>query len=153
MIEDAPRLALHARLDAARAGLLAALAGVTERDFATDLGGESPETVVMLLARIASEERAAVAEASGVEYAPRPVQKPMPPQVIHALAGARHRTRRYVDSPEATEAVATALVIAAEHRESEAAARIAARPPLPPLPETPTTPEIPMIPPEQARRA
>ncbi|MQC17860.1 MAG: hypothetical protein DWG80_02155, partial [Chloroflexi bacterium] len=90
MIEDAPRLALHARLDAARAGLLAALADVTERDFATELGGE---TVVMLLARVAAEERAAVAEASGIEYAPRPVQKPMPPQVIHALAGARHRTR------------------------------------------------------------
>ena len=150
MIEDAPRLALHARLDAARAALLAALGDVTERDFATDLGGE---TVVMLLARIAGEERAAVAAASGVEYAPRPVQKPMPPQVVHALAGARHRTRRYLDSPEATEVAATALVAAAEHREAEAAARIAARPPLPPLPETPTTPEIPMIPPEQARRA
>ena len=150
MIDEPTRQALHARLDAARAALLAALAGVTERDFGTDLGGE---TVVMLLARIATEERAAVAEAAGVEYAPRPVQKPMPPQVIHALAGARHRTRRYLDSPEATEAVAVALVAAAEQRESVAAARISARPPLTPLPETPTTPEIPMIPPKQARRA
>ncbi len=150
MIEDALRQELHARLDASRAVLLAALGDVTERDFATDLGGE---TVVLLLARVAGEERAAVAQATGTEYAPRPVQKPMPPQVVHALAGARHRTRRYLDSPEATEAAALALVTAAEQREATAATRIAARSPLPPLPETPTTPEIPMIPPEQARRA
>jgi len=150
VIEDALRQELHARLDAARATLLAALGNVTERDFATDLGGE---TVVMLLARVAGEERMAVAAATETEYTPRPVQKPMPPQVVHALAGARHRTRRYLDSPEATEATARALVEAAEAREATAAVRIAARPPLPPLPETPTTPEIPMIPPEQARRA
>jgi len=150
MIDDTLRAELHARLDATRAALLAALGNVTERDFATDLGGE---TVIALLERVANEERAAVAGATGEDYTPRVVQKPMPPQVVHALAGARHRTRRYLDSPEAAEATARALVDAAEHRESEAAARIAARPPLPPLPEAPPTPEIPMIPPQQARRA
>lgn len=150
MIEDSVRQELHARLDASRAALLAALGDVTERDFATDLGGE---TVVQLLARIAGEERTAAARATGTEYTPRAVEKPMPPQVVHALAGARHRTRRYLDAPEATEETARALVEAAEHREADAAARIAARLPLLPLPATPTTPEIPMIPPEQARRA
>lgn len=150
MIEDTVRQQFHNRLDAARAGLLAALKGVTERDFATDLGGE---TVVQLLARVAAEERTAAAHALGETYAARTVDKPMPPQVVHALAGARHRTRRYLDAPDATEATARTLVEAAEGREREAAARIAARPPLPPLPEAPALPEIPMIPPDQARRA
>ena len=50
MIDEATRQALDERLDAARANLLAALADVTERDFATDLGGV---TVVQLLARVA----------------------------------------------------------------------------------------------------
>ncbi len=150
MIDDALRQALNERLDAARAGLLAALAHLTERDFATSLGDV---TVVQLLARVAAEERTAAARAAGGDYAPRPVEKPMPPQVVHALAGARYRTRRYLESAEADQATAVALVEAAERREAEATARIAARPPLPPLPETPTTPEIPMIPPEQARRA
>ncbi|MGE3961306.1 MAG: hypothetical protein AB7F65_06440 [Dehalococcoidia bacterium] len=150
MIAAAVLQALNDRLDAARADLLAALADVTERDFATDLGGV---TVVQLLARVAGEERTAAARAAGGDYTPRPVEKPMPPQVVHALAGARYRTRRYLESPEADEATGRALVEAAERREADAAARIAARPPLPPLPEAPSTPEIPMIPPEQARRA
>lgn len=150
MIEENVRREFHARLDAARAGLLAALADVTERDFATDLGGE---TVVQLLARVAGEERTEAARAAGGDYTPRPVEKPMPPQVVHALAGARHRTRRYLDAPDADEATARAVVEAAERREAEAAARITSRPPLAPLPDTPPAPEIPMIPPEQARRA
>lgn len=150
MLDDALRQELHARLDAARATLLDALADVTEREFATDLGGV---TVVQLLVQVAGEERTAAARAAGDDYAPRTVAKPMPPQAVHALAGARHRTRRYLDSAEADASTARALVEAAEQREAEAAARIAARPPLPPLPETPSLPEIPMIPPEQARRA
>ncbi|MCA9848162.1 MAG: hypothetical protein KC472_09330, partial [Dehalococcoidia bacterium] len=96
---------------------------------------------------------ARAARAAGGDYTPRPVEKPMPPQVIHALAGARYRTRRYLESPEADDATGFALVEAAEQREADAAARIAARPPLPPLPEFHAAPEIPMIPPEQARRA
>lgn len=150
MIEEDVRQELHARLDASRAVLVEALQSVTDREYMSDLGGE---TIVQLLARIAAEERTAAAQASGSAYAPRTVEKPMPPQVVHALAGARYQTRRYVDSAEATEGVARTLVEAAEGREREAVARINARPALPALPETPSLPEIPMIPPEQARRA
>lgn len=156
MLDDATRRELHRRLDAARAALLESLADATERDFATDLGpgpGGAGETVVQLLARVAAEERARAAEAAGEVETPRRVERPMPPQAIHALAGARYRTRRYLDAPDADEATARRLVEAAEQRERDATERIRGRPPLPPLPETPAGPEIPMIPPEQARRA
>jgi len=150
MIDASTRQELHRRLEASRAALLETLADVTDRDFISDLGGE---TVVQLLARVAAEERRAAARAEGGDYSPRAVERPMPPQAIHALAGARYRTRRYVDAPGADEATARGLVEAAERRESDAAARIKGRPELPPLPAPDTTPEIPMIPPDQARRA
>lgn len=150
MIDATVRQALQARLDASRAALLAALADVTDRDFATDLGGE---TVVQLLARLATEENQAANEALGETSATRSVERPMPPQVVHALAGARYRTSRYLESGDADADISAALVAAFEEREREAARRIEARPPLPPMPAPAQAPDIPMIPPEQARRA
>jgi hypothetical protein len=150
VIDQAARDELHARLDASRAALLEALADVTDRDYIADLGGE---TVVQLLARVAAEEHRAAARAEGGDYSPRAVERPMPPQTVHALAGARYRTRRYIDGAAADEGAARGLVEAAERREAEAIARIHSRPPLPPLPPPDSAPEIPMIPPDQARRA
>lgn len=144
MLDPDERQRLRERLDISRAVLLAALEGVTERDFASDLGGE---TVVQMLARIAAEERDAVALAQGVSTHERTVEKPLPPQVIHALAGARYRTARYLDDPAAEEATARSLVEAAEHREAEAARRVRERPTLKPLPPAP---EIPVIRPPSA---
>ncbi|MDA1010812.1 MAG: hypothetical protein O2888_04995, partial [Chloroflexi bacterium] len=130
MIDGQTRQTLRTRLDASRAALLASLADATERDFATSIGAE---TVVQLLARLALQESRVASEALGEVYATRHVERPMPPQVIHALAGARYRTLRYIESEEANEATAAALVDATEAQERDAAARIAARPPLPPL--------------------
>lgn len=144
MIDEAELRALRARLDASRAVLLGALEGVTERDFASDLGGE---TVVQLLARLASEERIAVAVAGGPATSERQVEKPLPPQVIHALAGARYRTARYLEAPGTDPVVARALVAGIEEREGEAARRVRERPPLAPLPPPPTIPIIPPRPP------
>jgi len=150
MLEPALRQSLEGRLEASRAALLAALADVTERDFATDLSGE---TVVQLLARLAVEESRTASDALGEVYATRHVERPMPPQVIHALAGARYRTQRYLASASADPERASTIVEAIVQAELTAAERISARPPLPPLPTAAQAPEIPMIPPEQARRA
>lgn len=139
MLDADLRQRLRDRLDAARADLLASLEGVTDREFGADLGGES---VVQLLARVAAEERAAVAEARGEHPAERVLERPMPPQAVHALAGARYRTVRYLESDEATEAAAVSLVESAERREAEAARRIRERPELPPLPVTPVIPVL-----------
>ncbi|MCK9485223.1 MAG: hypothetical protein M0R73_00755 [Dehalococcoidia bacterium] len=139
MLDPDERQRLRERLDASRAVLLAALEGVTERDFSSDVGGE---TVVQLLARVAAEERDAVAQALGVVTQERTVEKPLPPQVIHALAGARYRTARYLDSPTADLDTARTLVEAAEQRESEAARRVRERPKLKPLPPPPEMPVI-----------
>ncbi|MEX1023015.1 MAG: hypothetical protein WD058_07685 [Dehalococcoidia bacterium] len=150
MIDPDERAALHARLDASRAALLAALEGVTERDFASTLpdgSGEGPETVVQALARVAAEERGAVAAAEGVRVEERTVERPLPPQAIHGLAGARYRTSRYLDGPEASAEVARGLVAAAEARELEAARRVRGRPVLGP---PPVAPEIPVIAPPNA---
>lgn len=150
MLDVAHRESLRARLEASRDALLTSLVGVTERDFAIDLGDG---TVVQLLARLASEESQAASEALGEPFATREVERPMPPQAVHALAGAHYRALRYVDSAHADEDTAEALVAGVEERERAATARIAARPELPPLPIAAQAPEIPMIPPEQARRA
>jgi len=148
MLTTDERTRLHARLDKSRGTLLAALEGVTERDFGSDVGGE---TVVQMLARVAAEERDAVETARGRAVRERQVEKPLPPQVIHALAGARYRTARYVDAPDADLAMAEALVSAAERREGEAAERVRGRPELKPLPVAPQIQVIPSgIPPRQA---
>lgn len=127
--------ALRERLDASRAALLAALEGVTERDFAADAGGE---TVVRLLGQLAAEERRSVLEARG-QPAPEVnvPQRPLPPQVVHDLAGARYQTARYLEEPEAGREVAERLVAALEAREAETALRIRGRAPVSPPPAIP----------------
>jgi hypothetical protein len=136
MIEERERLALVERLQESRQHLLAALDGVTERDFSTRLAGDAPEperdTVVRLLARLAFSERSEVAEALGRPIDGRAPEKPLPPQVMHDLAGARYRTYRYLEHDDATFAGASALVERIEEREREAARRIRERPPLDP---------------------
>lgn len=135
MLDPQTLARLNERLDGSRAALLRALEGVTERDFSTDLGGE---TVVGLLARLADGERRAVATARG-----RPAAKaarrerPLPPQVVHDLAGARHQTRRYLEEGDTEPSVAERLVEALERAEAEAASRIRARPAAPPPPDIP----------------
>jgi len=134
VIDPDQRESLLQRLSASRATLMAALEGVTERDFASDLGGE---TVVQMLARVAAEERAAVAEARGLTEEPHTVARPLPPQAIHGLAGARYITSRYLDDPEARLEVGLALVEGVEQRDAEAARRVRGRPSLQPPPEIP----------------
>ncbi len=115
--------ALRARLDASRAALLAALEGITERAFAADLGDGT--TVVRALAELAAAERSDVAAAGGPGAATRVAEKPLPPQVVHDLAGARYQTLRLVES--AGGAVETrAIVERVAAREEAVAARIAA---------------------------
>jgi len=138
MIDTTLRTALAQRLDAARAALLGAFEGLTERDFATDLGGG--ETVVRLLARLASEEHAAVVEAGGTGVHGLVPEKPLPPQVVHDLAGARYRMIRVLEAPVAEAEALARLVDRVERLEAEAVERIRNRPPTPPPP-----PQIPLI--------
>ena len=138
MIDPDLRADLTARLEVARRGLLGALEGLTERDFATDLGGG--ETVVRLLASLAGAEHRAVIEAGGAGSHGAPVEKPLPPQVIHDLAGARYRILRCLDAEEADEARVRTLVAEVGRLEAAAVERIRNRPPAPLLP-----PQIPVI--------
>ena len=139
MLDPALRDRLRARLDASRAELLAALEGMTERDFGGSLleAVEGGETVVQALAALASAERQATAAAGGEVVSERTVEKPLPPQVVHALAGARYRTQRYLEGSPAEPAAAEALVAALEQREATVAARVRARPRLDPPPVFP----------------
>ena len=136
MLDPALRDQLRVRLERSRGGLLAALEGMTERDFTGELGDAFPggETVVQALAALASAERQATAAAAGETVSERAADRPLPPQVVHALAGARYRTQRYLESEQAEAAPAEALVAALVDRESAATARIAARPRLDPPP-------------------
>lgn len=125
-------------LDVARRELLAAMAGLTERDFATDLG--EGVTVVALLADLARAEHVAIAlarESAGLD--PRPTTevgasaaRPLPPQVTHALAGTRYEARLLLEALPAGElvspTVATPLLEGCAAAEHDAATRIAARP-------------------------
>ncbi len=131
--------ALEARLDAARAALLAALEGLTERDFATDLGGG--ETLVRMLARVASEEIVATARMTGVPVEARVPEKPLPPQAVHELAGARYRARLALAA--LAPADAEALVATIEALEATAVERVRTRPAPPPPP-----PAIPVVRPQ-----
>lgn len=127
---------LRARLDASRAALLDAVRGLTERDFAASLGDE---TVVDALAVLAREEREAVRlarAAAGAETRPLPVGgrgagRPLPPQVVHDLAGARYETELLLDwlATATTAAVEASRgpLEAVEARETAVAARIAGR--------------------------
>jgi hypothetical protein len=128
---------LRARLEASRAALLEAVRGLTERDFAAPLAED--ETVVDALAALARGEREAVHAArvaAGAPPRPLPAGKavagrPLPPQVVHDLAGARYETELLLDwlaeaTPAPSEAVRSALD-GVEAREIAAAARIAGR--------------------------
>lgn len=138
MIDADLRADLAARLEVARRALLGALEGLTERDFATDLG--DGETVVRLLANLAAAEHRAVVEAGGTGVHGAPPEKPLPPQVVHDLAGARYRILRRLDADDADEARVLTLVAEIERLEAMAVERIRNRPPAPPPP-----PSIPVI--------
>ncbi|TAK75390.1 MAG: hypothetical protein EPO16_09060 [Dehalococcoidia bacterium] len=138
MIDADLRADLAARLEVARRALLGAMEGLTERDFATDLG--EGETVVRLLANLAAAEHQAVGEAGGTSSQRGPAEKPLPPQVVHDLAGARYRILRCVDDDDADEAHVRTLVAEVERLEAAAVERIRDRPPAPPPP-----PSIPVI--------
>ena len=135
MLDAALRDALRARLDESRAALLAVLEGLTEHDFAADLGGG--DTVVRALAALAEAERRANAEVRGEPSSPPAAGRPLPPQVVHALAGASYRSRRYLEAPDADAEAAQALVDGVVAREASLATRIRQRPPTPPPPVFP----------------
>ncbi|MDA0364783.1 MAG: hypothetical protein O3B31_01445 [Chloroflexi bacterium] len=124
----------RARLAASRAALLRALEGVTERDF--EAAFDDDRSLVVALAELAMHERAAVARVRGGESTAKVPEKPLAPQVIHDLAGARYQIERLLaDSAAGDGADATltaervsALVDAIADRELAIAARIAARP-------------------------
>jgi hypothetical protein len=82
------------RLERSRAQLLQALTERTEADFARALGGDFGEsTLGQGLAALAQAERADVATARGQSVSERQMsEQPLPPQVTHDLAGARHQT-------------------------------------------------------------
>ena len=100
---------LRDALAEARANLLDAMTGLTERDFASTFEAgaiDDPElnatTVVGLLAAVVASEYGAVRRARAAVPAiePRPARSAsgeppariLPPQVVHGLAGARHET-------------------------------------------------------------
>jgi hypothetical protein len=121
--------AWRTRLAASRAALLRALEGVTERDFAAAFDGD--RSLVHVLAELAVAERMAVARARGDEHEARVPDRPLAPQVIHDLAGARYQTERLIaDAAAAGEAPdrLAALVDGIVDREQAVAARLAARP-------------------------
>lgn len=140
MLDAALRDSLLARLEASRRLLLSALEGLTEHDFAAPLdAGEDGDgrTVVQALAALAEVERRENAEVRGETPAEPTPGRPLPPQVVHALAGASYRSRRYLESPEADAASARALVDGIVAREASLAERIRNRPPTPPPPVFP----------------
>ncbi len=134
-LDNDARARLRARLEASRAALLAALEGVTERDFATNLG--DGVTVVRLLARLAAEERADAARLRGEASEVAVPERPLPPQVVHALAGARYQALQALDLPGLGADAAEALVAGIETREAEAAERVRNRPVATPPPVIP----------------
>ncbi|MSQ31457.1 MAG: hypothetical protein EXR64_05470 [Dehalococcoidia bacterium] len=139
MLDDALRAALTARIAESRAALLAALEGLTEHDFAGSLdeGQTGSQTVVQALAALADSERRENAEVRGEPDTPPTPGRPLPPQVIHALAGASYRSRRYLEDPTADPASAEVLVDGIVARETSLAERIRRRPPTPPPPVFP----------------
>lgn len=136
--------ALSHALQAARDELLAALQGLTERDFATEL--TEGVTVVSLLADLARSEHAAIAQARAAAGLParamedggNPATRPLPPQVTHALAGTRYEARLLLEAlprrAPVADLVARALLEGVAAAEHDAATRIAARPPGPDAP-------------------
>jgi hypothetical protein len=92
------------RLEGSRAALLAALEGVTERNFAAEL--EPGTTIVATLAALAPAEREAIRQARLAVGAPERAlpatganvsSRATPPQVVHDLAGARYETSLFLE--------------------------------------------------------
>ena len=134
-LDEAERARLRERLEASRATLLAALEGVTERDFTTNLG--DGVTVVRLLAGLVVEEQTDVARLRGETVTVATPERPLPPQVVHGLAGARYQTLRALDAAGLAPEAARALVAGIETREQVAAERIRNRPAATPPPVIP----------------
>ena len=134
MLDAALRDALRARLDESRRALLGALEGLTEHDFGADLGGQ---TIVQALAALAEIERRENAEVRAELVTSPAPGRPLPPQVVHALAGASYRSRRYLEADDADASSAKALVDGVVEREASLAERIRRRPPTPPPPVFP----------------
>jgi len=106
--------ALVTRLERSRAALLEALTERTEADFTRPLGGDhDDEPLGRALAVLARAERADLAAARSQ---PPPEgklpERPLPPQVTHDLAGARHQTLTHLPGldGEAAEALVTCIV-------------------------------------------
>jgi len=134
-LDEAERARLRERLEASRATLLAALEGVTERDFTTNLG--DGVTVVRQLAGLVAEEQTDVARLRGETVTVATPERPLPPQVVHGLAGARYQTLRALDAAGLAPEAARALVAGIETREQVAAERIRNRPAATPPPVIP----------------
>ncbi len=128
---------LRARLEASRAALVAALQGLSERDFTADAGGGM--TLLQLLGALAPAEREAVRRArSAAGAAARPTpgrverERLLPPALIHDLAGARYETMLLLDEiddgaldADADGDTVGALIDRVAEREEEAVSRIA----------------------------
>lgn len=114
-----------ARLERSRAQLLEALTERTEGDFARALGGDFGEsTLGQALAALAQAERADVAAARAQTLPERELpEQPLPPQVTHDLAGARHQTLTALSQLEDGAAV-EALVADITQREATLIAQI-----------------------------
>ena len=126
MTEATPSVpaSLAERLERSRARLLEALTERTEQDFARPLDGtDGDETLGHALATLAHAERSDLAIARSEEPPHRdPPEKPLPPQVTHDLAGARHQTLSYLDQLDRE--AAERLVTAVTERETALAAQI-----------------------------
>ena len=130
---------LAERLQTSRQALLDALSRATEPDFEREL--EPGVTVLQLLATLAPAERAAASRVErllgglGGAVEERPAREPpeyvIPPQVVHDLAAARHRTMRLLErlraaAPRGSDAGSVAGELeSVARREGDAAQRIA----------------------------
>lgn len=133
---------LRASLAASRAALLTSIGTLAERDFAAAV--EDGETVLTLLVGLARLERDAVQAARTAIGAPMrtrlgggeaPHARPLPPQVVHDLAGARYETDLFLDSlltvqldAPAEDGSVETLLADIVTREHAAARQIAGRP-------------------------
>jgi hypothetical protein len=123
-MSDSDRSALVARLDRSRSALLEALTERTEADFARALGGPfGDDTLGRALAALAQAERADLAQARAEVVSQRELpEKPLPPQVTHDLAGARHQTLAGLETLD--DSAGDALVAAIVERESALVAQV-----------------------------
>lgn len=134
--------AIRHQLDESRAALLAALEGLSESDFNTEL--EPGGTVIAALVDLARSERAAIARARETVGAPprprlaghgAPARRFTPPPVVHDLAGARYETgllletlaRRELPLNDAVLSATSAILTAVASGERRTAERIRGR--------------------------